>query len=123
MPYLKTGVGLSWNTMSPATVESGSIDNEIVEFWMPISRQVSLAFQMGLGLGLDFLVNENLIVNFGYTYTYLGPLQSTKPQFFLYNKNQIQPEDTNRVNQVIKAVHFGNLTTHNLEISLRYLFA
>lgn len=121
MPYLKTGVGLSWNTMSPETVESQLSDDNMVQFWMPISRQVSLAFQMGLGL--DFLVNKNLIVNFGYTYTYLGPLQSAKPQSFIYKGNELEEQDTNEVNRLIKAFHFGSLTTHNLEISLRYLFA
>ena len=109
MPYVNLGLGASWNQ---AKAQGPFTDNSDDPEAFIIGTGRSTAFSYTVGAGLDFLVTERFWLSLGYSYNNFGHVQLGKITYTTNPNNAPAPFTFN----------LRNLTTHNIQLTGRYVF-
>lgn len=109
MPYVNLGLGASWNQAkdkTPFTLFAGKAD-------LITGTTRNTSFSYNLGAGLDFLITERFWLSLGYNYNNFGRVSINK---FL------NLDDPSFSGPADFKFNLGNLATHNIQLTGRYVF-
>lgn len=115
MPYVNLGLGASWNQAKDKSPATFTDENQLQDITSATARSTSFSYTVGAGL--DFLMSERFWLSLGYSYNNFGGISIN--QFSDTQDND--PSKTAPLN-FIKFNNLGNLTTHNIQLTGRYVF-
>ncbi len=128
MPYVKIGLGQSWNHSSEDTynVRAGVLGAEKTEaddIQIQSPGWSGRSFTHSLGFGVDFIANYNLWVSLGYQYDNYGVVKVKPPTVSVTGKNNEGEEQIAVfVPTSERKFDLGNFKAHSIQLTARYLF-